>query len=117
MHTDQIDRLDWFLDIWVRWMRQKAAGVFELGYPTWSQPFISGGYSATLEELCAPFDVRDAEATNAAIESLEAPGPHAIHVIHLGAKWSWEGPEQVEAIYPWAREMVGIILRRRGIWH
>ena len=108
------ERLDWFLYNWARWMRMHPTVVMGLGYPPKSKPFVGGGYSRSFDEMVEDADIRAAEATDAAIESLPAPGPHAVHVIHLGALW--RATEPLMACYEGARGMLCIGLRARGIW-
>lgn len=104
--------LEWQLENWARWMRsdEKPAGLPEKASGRCIGFLILGDSEAACEQM----DIGLAEATNAAIEGLEALQQAAIYATYgVASVWTWKRCNRILAI---AKAIVAASLKRRGVW-
>jgi hypothetical protein len=112
-HADPKEKaLTLVLEVWAAWMRD---GKLVDGYPEQAVGF-DPATSTDFEEMGAAVDLRVAMAVDAAIGDL----PHNERMV-LAAVWGssqasvWRFREPHEVIYARAREMLIVVLARRGV--
>jgi len=110
-HLDAV-RLDELLSLWARWMRSSQP-FRELWYPDQAAGCVGGGNSTSFEEMVEIAELRQAEAVNGAIDSLQPNEQSAIYHFHLAAVYRmWE----LEDVYLAARATLSVVLPQRGIY-
>jgi hypothetical protein len=108
-------RLSERLETWARWQRMSDVNI---GFPPRSVPFMSGGSVSpedsdlSQSEAYWETDKTEAKVTQACIDDLPGKEHDAVFNVVMGASRPLGEPLQV--VYLRAREMLMLLLRRRG---
>lgn len=77
----EIDKVKYYLELWTDYMKHGGKG--NLGYPTKSVGFYTGGSHST-DDLADEMDIQHQIATNAAINDLPDDLKDSVYATHLG---------------------------------
>jgi hypothetical protein len=102
-------RLDWMLENWAHWMRQR---VTPRGFPTKSVGLRSVG-GADFESMVDAVDVRLARAIDAIIDSLPLNERTAVHHVWLASVWRLR--VDIYETHTRARVAIRDLMRKRRI--
>jgi len=104
-------RLDWHLDNWARYMRERDVDELECkNIDIWQ-----AGHS-DFDTMADAMERRCAVAFDSLVSDLPIAERVAVHHMHLDAVWRVNRPGMtIEAVYQQARETLSDGLRRKGI--
>ena len=104
-------RIDWHLDNWARYMRERDVDELECKIVD-----VYQSANADFDDMCDAMERRIAVAMDALVSDLPLAEKVAVHHKHLSAVWRFNRPgSSMEDVYQSARENLSEGLRRKGI--